>query len=52
MVRRYVEEVYDQRKLEVVDHLFASDFTLHDPDLFEGCLRDFGSLSTVERIAC
>src|SRR5215211_9295561 len=33
LVRRYVEEVYDQCKLEVVDELFASDFTLHDPDL-------------------
>jgi hypothetical protein len=33
MVRRYVEEVYDQRELEVADELFASDFTLHDPDL-------------------
>src|SRR3712207_5743098 len=33
LVRRYVEEVYDQRKLEVADELFASDFTLHDPDL-------------------
>jgi len=32
-VRRYVEEVYDQCKLEIVDELFASDFTLHDPDL-------------------
>jgi SnoaL-like polyketide cyclase len=26
-------EVYDQRKLEVVDEIFASAFTLHDPDL-------------------
>ena len=33
LIRRYVEEVYDQRKLEVADELFASDFTLHDPDL-------------------
>jgi steroid delta-isomerase-like uncharacterized protein len=33
LVRRYVEEVYDQRKLEVIDEIFASDFTLHDPDL-------------------
>jgi hypothetical protein len=32
LVRRYVEEVYDQRKLEVIDEIFASDFTLHDPD--------------------
>jgi hypothetical protein len=32
-VRRYVEEVYDQRKLEIIDELFASDFPLHDPDL-------------------
>jgi hypothetical protein len=30
LVRRYVEEVYDHRELEVED-LFASDFTLHDP---------------------
>jgi predicted ester cyclase len=28
-----VEEVYDQRKLEVVDEIFVPDFTLHDPDL-------------------
>ena len=33
LVRRYVEEVYDQRKLEVVDEIFAPDFTLHDPDM-------------------
>jgi len=33
LIRRCVEEVYDQRKLEVVDEIFASDFTLHDPDL-------------------
>ena len=33
LVRRYVEEVYDQRRLEVADEIFASDFTLHDPDL-------------------
>jgi hypothetical protein len=33
LVRRYVEEVYDQRKLEVIDEIFASDLTLHDPDL-------------------
>src|SRR5215204_1429038 len=32
-VRRYVEEVYDQRKLEVVNEIFAPDFTLHEPDL-------------------
>ena len=33
LVRRYVEEVYDQRKLGVVDEIFAADFALHDPDL-------------------
>jgi steroid delta-isomerase-like uncharacterized protein len=33
LVRRYVQEVYDQRKLEVVDEIFAPEFTLHDPDL-------------------
>jgi steroid delta-isomerase-like uncharacterized protein len=33
LVCRYVEEVYDQRRLEVADEIFASDFTLHDPDL-------------------
>ena len=33
LVRRYVEEVYDQRRLDVVDEIFAPDFTLHDPDL-------------------
>jgi len=32
-VRCYVEEIYDQRKLEVVDEIFSPDFTLHDPDL-------------------
>jgi len=35
-VRRYVEEIYDQRKLEVVDEIFSPDFTLHDPDLPDG----------------
>ena len=35
LVRRYVEEVFDQCKLEVVDELFASDFTLHDPEVQE-----------------
>jgi steroid delta-isomerase-like uncharacterized protein len=33
LVRRYIEEVYDQRKLEVVEEIFAPDFTLHDPDM-------------------
>jgi hypothetical protein len=33
LLRRYVEEIYDKRKLEVVEELFASDFPLHDPDL-------------------
>ena len=33
LVRRYVEEVYDRRRLEVVGELFTSDFNLHDPDL-------------------
>jgi len=27
LVRRYVEEVYDQRKLEVVDEIFAAERT-------------------------
>jgi hypothetical protein len=36
LVRRYVEEVYDQRRLEVADEIFASDFTLRDPDLPRG----------------
>jgi len=40
-VRRYVEEVYDQRKLEVVNEIFAPDFTLHEPDL-PGCTRTRG----------
>jgi hypothetical protein len=37
LVRRYIEEVYDQRKLEVIDEIFASDFTLHEkhPPLVE-----------------
>lgn len=35
LVRRYVEEVYDQRKLGVIDEIFASDFTLHDPEVQE-----------------
>jgi predicted ester cyclase len=36
LVHRYVEKVYDQRKLEVADELFAPDFTLHDPELTGG----------------
>jgi hypothetical protein len=36
LVRRYVEEVYDQRRPEVVDEIFAPDFVLHDPDLSGG----------------
>jgi steroid delta-isomerase-like uncharacterized protein len=39
LVRRYVEEVYDQRKLDVIDEIFAPDFTLHDPDLPGGAGR-------------
>jgi hypothetical protein len=35
LIHRYVEEVYDQCKLEVVDERFASDFTLHDPEVQE-----------------
>jgi steroid delta-isomerase-like uncharacterized protein len=47
LVRRYVEEVYDQRKLEVIDEIFASDFTLHDPDLPGGAMGPEG----IRRIA-
>jgi steroid delta-isomerase-like uncharacterized protein len=48
LVRRYVEEVYDQRKLEVVDEIFASDFTLHDPDLPGGARGPDGMKRIVE----
>jgi hypothetical protein len=30
LVRRYVQEVYDQRKLEVVDEIFAPNVSLDD----------------------
>jgi hypothetical protein len=48
LVRRYVEEVYDQRKLEVVDEIFASDFTLHDPDYPGGEIGPEGIKRIVE----
>jgi steroid delta-isomerase-like uncharacterized protein len=48
LVRRYVEEVYDQRKLEVVDEIFAPDFTLHDPDLPGGARGPEGIKRVVE----
>jgi steroid delta-isomerase-like uncharacterized protein len=48
LVRRYVEEVYDQRKLEVVDEIFAADFTLHDPDLPGGARGPEGIKRIVE----
>jgi predicted ester cyclase len=48
LVRRYIEEVYDQRKLEVVDEIFASDFTLHDPDLPGGARGPEGIKRIVE----
>jgi hypothetical protein len=48
LVRRYVEEVYDQRKLEVVDEIFASDFTLHDLDLPRGARGPEGIKRIVE----
>ena len=42
LVRRYVEEVYDQRKLEGIDEIFASDFTFHEPRLARGSTRTRG----------
>jgi steroid delta-isomerase-like uncharacterized protein len=48
LVRRYVEEVYDQRKLEVVDEIFAPEFTLHDPDLPGGAHGPEGIKRIVE----
>jgi steroid delta-isomerase-like uncharacterized protein len=48
LVRRYVEEVYDQRKLEVVGEIFASDLTLHDPDLPGGARGPEGIKRVVE----
>jgi steroid delta-isomerase-like uncharacterized protein len=48
LVRRYVEEVYDQRKLEAVDEIFAPDFTLHDPDLPGGARGPEGIKRVVE----
>jgi steroid delta-isomerase-like uncharacterized protein len=48
LVRRYVEEVYDQRKLEVIDEIFASEFTLHDPDLPGGARGPEGIKRIVE----
>jgi predicted ester cyclase len=48
LVRRYVEEVYDQRKLGVVDEIFASNFTLHDPDLPGGARGPEGIKRIVE----
>jgi steroid delta-isomerase-like uncharacterized protein len=48
LVRRYVEEVYNQRKLEVVDEIFAPEFTLHDPDLPGGARGPEGIKRIVE----
>jgi steroid delta-isomerase-like uncharacterized protein len=48
LVRRYVEEVYDQRKLEVIDEIFSGDFTLHDPDLPGGAQGPEGITRVVE----
>ncbi len=48
LVRRYVEEVYDQRRLDVADEIFAPDFTLHDPDLPGGARGPEGMKRVVE----
>ncbi len=48
LVRRYVEEVYDQRRLDVDDEIFAPDFTLHDPDLPGGARGPEGMKRVVE----
>jgi steroid delta-isomerase-like uncharacterized protein len=48
LIRRYVEEVYDQRKLEVIDEIFASEFILHDPDLPGGARGPEGIKRIVE----
>ena len=31
VVRRFVDEIYNQQKLKVADEIFSSDFVLHDP---------------------
>ena len=33
LVRRYAEEVWNQRRLDVIDELFAPDHVYHDPVL-------------------
>lgn len=48
LVRRYVEEVYDQRRLEVIEEIFAPDFILHDPDLPGGARGPEGIKRVVE----
>ncbi len=48
LVRRYVEDVYDQRRLDVADEIFAPDFTLHDPDLPGGARGPEGMKRVVE----
>ncbi len=48
LVRRYVEEVYDQRRLDVADEIFAPDFALHDPDLPGGARGPEGMKRVVE----
>jgi len=48
LVRRYPEEVYNQRRLEVVEEIFAPDFILHDPDLPGGARGPEGIKHIVE----
>jgi steroid delta-isomerase-like uncharacterized protein len=31
LVRRFIEQVYNQKRIEVLDELFAADFVNHDP---------------------
>jgi hypothetical protein len=48
LIRRYVEEVYDQCNLEVADQIFASDLTLHEPDYPGGEIGPEGIKRIVE----
>ena len=51
IMRRFMEEVYNKGDLDVLDELFASDFTVHSPSIDTDDLESFKGLVCYARTA-
>ena len=51
IIRRFVEEVYNKGDLDLLDELFASDFSVHSPDIDTDDLESFKGFICYARTA-